>query len=306
MYADDVVLLSNTKSGLQNCLNSLHLFCEDWKLTVNIDKTQVIIFNKGGKLLKNNVFLFNNIPLQNVQEYKYLGIMFRASGTFSKAVDVLRKKALKVIFMIKRNFQGDYAYPKLLLKLFDSCVRPILLYGSELWGTYVLNIGRKLNSNSNISNILEKSFEDFSPENIHTRFCKYVLGVSKYASNIASRAELGRFPITIFVLIQSIKYWLYLYDKPFINFSKLAYNSLIHNDCNHQSTFNHNIGVFLKHIGFGHVWENKTTLSKPKLFFALKKCLTHRYEQYFDSVCIGDPTKTNRSKLKTYKSFKNV
>ena len=72
MYADDVVLLSNTKSGLQNCLNSLHLFCEDWKLTVNIDKTRVIIFNKGRKLLKNNVFLSTTYPYKM---YKNINIL---------------------------------------------------------------------------------------------------------------------------------------------------------------------------------------------------------------------------------------
>ena len=81
----------------------------DKKSRWNIQGQKPLSNIKGKKVFIFNVFLFNNIPLQNVQEYKYLGIIFRASGTFSKAVDVLRKKALKVIFMIKRNFQGDYA-----------------------------------------------------------------------------------------------------------------------------------------------------------------------------------------------------
>jgi hypothetical protein len=38
LYADDIVLLSQSKEGLQNSLNILHDFCYSWKLKVNTDK----------------------------------------------------------------------------------------------------------------------------------------------------------------------------------------------------------------------------------------------------------------------------
>ena len=59
-------------------------------------------------------------------------------GTFTNAIQYLSNKALKVIFMIRCRFQTEFINAKLLLKLFDACVKPILLYGSELWS--VLNI----------------------------------------------------------------------------------------------------------------------------------------------------------------------
>ena len=40
-----------------------------------------------------------------------------------------------------------------------------------------------------------KSWKNF--EQIHTSFSKYVLGVSKYTSNLATLCELGRLPISI-------------------------------------------------------------------------------------------------------------
>ena len=40
MYADDVILLSETASGLQECLKSLESFCKTWGLEVNIKKTK--------------------------------------------------------------------------------------------------------------------------------------------------------------------------------------------------------------------------------------------------------------------------
>ena len=73
MYADDLVLLSNSKEGLQKCLEVLNVFCKKWKLNVNTEKTKVMIFNKSGRLLKSNKFTFNKIHLEAIQEFKYLG-----------------------------------------------------------------------------------------------------------------------------------------------------------------------------------------------------------------------------------------
>ena len=38
MRADDIILLSETKEGLQNCLNNLNIYCQQWKLVVNLKK----------------------------------------------------------------------------------------------------------------------------------------------------------------------------------------------------------------------------------------------------------------------------
>ena len=52
MYADDLVIVSQSASGLQKSLDRVNQYCLKWKLTVNINKTKVLIFNprlpKGG------------------------------------------------------------------------------------------------------------------------------------------------------------------------------------------------------------------------------------------------------------------
>ena len=47
MYADDIVVFSETSDGLQKGLNILTDHCEKWKLVVNTDKTKIMIFRKG-------------------------------------------------------------------------------------------------------------------------------------------------------------------------------------------------------------------------------------------------------------------
>ena len=41
LYADDLVILSQTATGLQNAINILNSFCNKWKLNVNLKKTKV-------------------------------------------------------------------------------------------------------------------------------------------------------------------------------------------------------------------------------------------------------------------------
>ena len=40
LYADDIVIFSESASGLQNGLNVLHDYCQKWKLTVYVDKSK--------------------------------------------------------------------------------------------------------------------------------------------------------------------------------------------------------------------------------------------------------------------------
>ena len=45
LYADDIVLISDTSEGLQRHLNALKLFCTYKGLSINMDKTKVMVFN---------------------------------------------------------------------------------------------------------------------------------------------------------------------------------------------------------------------------------------------------------------------
>ena len=45
LYADDIVLISDSPEGLQRHLNALKLFCTDKELFVNLNKTKVMVFN---------------------------------------------------------------------------------------------------------------------------------------------------------------------------------------------------------------------------------------------------------------------
>ena len=107
LYADDLVLLSTSDKGLQVVLDKLSSFCFKWNLKVNISKTKVIIFNKAGKTLKGYKFKYEDSTVDIVNDYKYLGIIFTASGTCSEGINYLCKKALKALFRIRKALASE-------------------------------------------------------------------------------------------------------------------------------------------------------------------------------------------------------
>jgi hypothetical protein len=47
LYADDTVILSENKDGLQKALDIVESYCEIWKLQVNVNQTKAMIFCKS-------------------------------------------------------------------------------------------------------------------------------------------------------------------------------------------------------------------------------------------------------------------
>lgn len=57
LYADDTVLMSETAKGLQNAFREFESYCTIWKLKVNLQKTNVVIFEKRKSNMQNIRFM---------------------------------------------------------------------------------------------------------------------------------------------------------------------------------------------------------------------------------------------------------
>jgi hypothetical protein len=117
----------------------------------------------------------------------------RLQENFTLPYIELSKKGSKVMFsMFKYLNPIENVSIKIYKKLFESLVKPILMYNSEicyidfyekiLEGQLPAN---KSNSNFDLIDSLDTSFL----EKVNLKFCKFVLGISKkYVNNIATRA----------------------------------------------------------------------------------------------------------------------
>jgi len=60
LFADDTALISDTREGLQKSPDCLFEYCCKWKLAVNVEKTKIMVFKKGGRLSNNDRWFHNN------------------------------------------------------------------------------------------------------------------------------------------------------------------------------------------------------------------------------------------------------
>ena len=133
LYADDTLVLAESAKELQNALNALHSYCNQWALNVNIDKTKVVIFSRG-KVRKHKSFVFGNETIDVVDDYVYLGTTFNYNGTFHKAKTKQSTQAMKATFSLITKIKQLNLSIETSIELIDVLIIPIFLYGAEIWG----------------------------------------------------------------------------------------------------------------------------------------------------------------------------
>ena len=130
MYADDLIIMSSTKDGLQKSLDALNEFGKKWKLNINHNKTKC--------MTKKDNFTMDSKNIANTKVFKYLGITINCKNcTFTKTLTDLSTKASKSIYSTFSKIPIKLVPVKTMLNLFDTCIIPILLYGSEVWAPFM-------------------------------------------------------------------------------------------------------------------------------------------------------------------------
>ena len=76
LFADDLILLADSSKGLQDSLYWLTEFCKTRKLNINTTKAKVVIFNRR-RNIHQILLILDNMELEYVSSYKYLGIINR-------------------------------------------------------------------------------------------------------------------------------------------------------------------------------------------------------------------------------------
>lgn len=192
MYADDLILLSETNEGLQAQINKLNDYCEKWKLEINEKKSKVMIFNRGNKLIKSEIRI-NKTPVEHVKNFKYLGFSISAKNcSFSPSIEDLSIRANRAIYALNNKVKLSKLPTKLALKLFSAQIKPILLYGSEVWCPY-----------------MDYDYGDWDKckiEQVHTQYLKRILGCSVQTSNNMTRGEVGNRPLLLDIIRRVISY----------------------------------------------------------------------------------------------------
>ena len=204
-YADDLVLLGDHIGRLQNVLNNLSTFGDKWGLSVNMEKTNFMVFRNGGIVKKNENVYYKGELIKHATYYKYLGIMMSTRLSWSPAQKTLSLQAAKSMHCIKKlNYECDFSV-SISREIFEKCTLPVITYGSEIWGTCVHN----------------------DIENVLVQYCRMQLGVNTNAPGPAVLGECGRHGVYVYCYVKCVKYWLKLTSLPDGNITKSCYTMLL-------------------------------------------------------------------------------
>ncbi|XP_063372171.1 uncharacterized protein LOC134660369 [Cydia amplana] len=104
-YADDMVLLSPSISGIQDLLTICERYAESHGLRYNASKSELLVFKAGTKSYSHTPQVkLGNIPLKIVEEFKYLGHWVTSSLTDNKDIERERRALAVRSNMLIRRF----------------------------------------------------------------------------------------------------------------------------------------------------------------------------------------------------------
>ena len=121
---------------LQKALRALEQFCADNRLTVNTDESKLMCFAKRRPTMLPTLYYEEN-QLGWVTEFKYLGVTFSHRNTMADGLEVLCHQAQRAQSVVDLHVtKAQNGICRVHIHLFDVLVKPILTYGSEVYGLY--------------------------------------------------------------------------------------------------------------------------------------------------------------------------
>ena len=264
LFADDVILLSFTITGLQHQLNILNDTANNLGLVVNLSKSNIVVFRNGGHLALREKWFYNGTRLAVVNQYKYLGVIFSTGLTFSYCLEDMASRAKKgVIGILKLLWTLAEQSPTLFFRLFDCQIQPMLTYGAEVWGIMA---------------------DHSTIERVHLFAIKRLLNVSTRTPSALVYGETGRYPLYIITYVKCIKYWLNLVRMPENRLPIKAYKMLYALHSKNKNNWVSHVCFTLYRYGFGFVWENQGVCDVSNFIREFRQRLVDCFLQEWHSV----------------------
>ena len=163
-----------------------------------------------------------------------------------------------------------------IFQLFDTLIKPILTYGCPVWGT------------GNYTDI----------ETYHNKFLKRTLRVKSSTNTCLLYMESGRFPLSVFINMCIVKFWLKILKTCDEKLISAAYAQMMQ-DPDKYAWVKYTRDLLCSH-GFGNVWRDQSVMNE-KLFLAN---FEQRLKDTFIQNCISDVESSNKCRM--YREIKTV
>ena len=205
---------------------------------MNETKTKAMVFRQSGRRSKNDVWWYGGKKIDTVTDFKYLGMTFSANGSFRKHVSALSGSVRKALFQLTKfrwRFKGLTI--KTLTLLFDTMLKPVILYGAEVYSPQ-------------LSSVQHINMIDCG----HNQWCKTMLGIPRSTGNGGAVYELGRQKLATTGKTAAIKYLLKCATRPRERLVYLALKSQIGMAEKGYKCWGSGVKRSLDQAGLGFLW----------------------------------------------------
>ncbi|CAG2208135.1 unnamed protein product [Mytilus edulis] len=278
LYADDIVLISDTVDGLQSLLHCVTDWSKTWRLKVNTDKTKIMHVRKASKPKNDYEFQLNNMTLETVSKYRYLGLVITENLDYKETTNELVSSGSRSLgSLVSKYYAMDGMDFDTYTKIFDSTVLPILEYGSGVWG--------------------HKRYD--SLERLQYRAIRTFLGVSLTTPIPAITGDMGWYPVHHRIQVNIVRLYCRLVKLPDTRICRKVFVWDQNISTRYRDTwFNHAKKLF-DSCGLSDVFflENQHIIT-PYLIDSVKTHLENEHKQSWLNNIQQMP------KLRTYKLFK--
>ncbi|KAK3527338.1 hypothetical protein QTP86_021955, partial [Hemibagrus guttatus] len=131
IFAEDVVLLASSGLDLQHALGRFAAECEAAGMRVSTSKSEAMVLDRKKVACTLQV---GGEVLPQVEEFKYLGVLFTSEGRMDREID----RRIGAAAAVMRSMYRSVVVKKELsqeakLSIYQSIYIPTLTYGHELW-----------------------------------------------------------------------------------------------------------------------------------------------------------------------------
>ncbi len=131
LFADDVVVLATSDQDLQHALGLFAAECEAVGMRISASKSKAMVLSRKRVACPLQV---GGVLLPQVEEFKYLGVLFTSEGRMEREID----RRIGAASAVMRSMYRSVVVKKELsckakLSIYRSIYVPTLTYGHELW-----------------------------------------------------------------------------------------------------------------------------------------------------------------------------
>ena len=133
-YADDIILMGNSKEDLLHMLSVADKFSQKWGMSFNDTKSKVMTIGK--KLSPQSTWKLGDKLLKETKSYKYLGVFINKFLTDTYHINThLKDKANKLDSYIRYTLSNNLDVKRITLgnTLWEKAVLPALAHGAGVW-----------------------------------------------------------------------------------------------------------------------------------------------------------------------------